>query len=103
MSEIGELGLIDPSCYSQRGYPHDAWTALRRDPLLRYVEPPGWRGFWAIVKHADIVEISKQPRSFLNGPGMVMFRETGRQREQEQQIKTVSRIRESGCSRSKLG
>ena len=44
MSEIDGLGLIDPTCYSQRGYPHDAWSALRRDPMLRYVEPPGWPG-----------------------------------------------------------
>ena len=30
MNEIDGLGLIDPKCYAERGYPHDAWTALRR-------------------------------------------------------------------------
>ena len=28
--------------------------------------------FWAITRHADIVEISKQPDTFLNGPLLVI-------------------------------
>jgi hypothetical protein len=53
-------------------------------------EPPGWPAFWAITKHADIVEISKQPDVFLNAPGMTLVRNRDRQgAAQRQQIKTV--------------
>ena len=29
--------------------------------------------FWAITKHADIVQIAKQPDLFTNRPGIVML------------------------------
>jgi hypothetical protein len=56
---------------------------------VRFFEPPGWPPFWAITKHADIVEISKQPDAFLNAPGMTLVRDRGGSAEQEQQIKTI--------------
>jgi cytochrome P450 len=89
MAEQHGLRLIDPTCYSKYGYPLEEWAALRDEPTLRYVEPPGWPGFWAVVKHADIVEISKQPEAFLNGPGMVMFPKRPGDDERRQEIKTI--------------
>jgi cytochrome P450 len=67
--------LVEPRSYMERGYPHAAWKELRSEATLRWFEPPGWMPFWAIVKHADIIEISKQPEIFLNAPGMTAVRE----------------------------
>jgi hypothetical protein len=91
MSEIDPLRLIDPQCYAEHGYPHDEWTRLRRESPVRFFEPPGWPSFWAITKHADIVEISKQPDIFLNGPGMTLVRQRAGDLEarSQQQIRTV--------------
>ena len=89
MTEIDALRLIDPACYAEQGYPHREWARLRREAPLAFVEPPGWPGFWALTKHADIVEVSKQPDAFLNQPGMTMVRNLGRNSEVAQQIKTV--------------
>ncbi len=91
MTEIDPLRLIDPQCYAEYGYPHEAWTQLRRETPVRFFEPPGWPSFWAITKHADIVEISKQPDVFLNGPGMTLVRERpdDLDRQAQQQIRTV--------------
>ncbi len=69
MSDASELRLIDPKCYAEQGYPHEIWAELRRETPVHFFEPPGWPSFWAITKHADIVEISKQPDIFLNAPG----------------------------------
>ena len=88
MSEIDPLRLIDPQCYAEHGYPHEAWKHLRQESPLQFFEPPGWPSFWAVTKHADIVEISKQPDHFLNAPGMTLVRDRGRS-EQQQQIKTI--------------
>jgi hypothetical protein len=41
---------------------------------LTYFEPEGWQPFWAITKHADVIEVSKQPERFLNRPGMTIIR-----------------------------
>jgi cytochrome P450 len=68
------LRLIEPRAYSELGYPHAEWKALRKEPLT-YFEPAGWQPFWAITKHADVIEVSKQPERFLNGPGMTILRQ----------------------------
>ena len=87
MNDIDAVGLIDPASYARYGYPHAAWARLRREAPLALFHPPGWPPFWAVTKHADIVEISKQPERFLNGPGMTIVRES--RDEVAQQIKTI--------------
>ena len=42
MLEIDPLRLIDPHCYAEHGYPHEAWKRLRQESPLRFFEPPGW-------------------------------------------------------------
>jgi cytochrome P450 len=70
---IDGLRLIDPRAYAEQGYPHAEWKQLRQEPL-RYFEPEGWQPFWAITKHADVIEVSKQPERFINGLGMTLIR-----------------------------
>ena len=67
------LDIATPEHYERNGYPHPEWTWLRRhDPVFWYdranVDP-----FWAITKHADIIEIGKQPDIFLNAPRLAVF------------------------------
>jgi len=70
---VDGLRLIDPRGYSELGYPHAEWKTLRKLPLT-YFEPQGWQPYWAITRHADVIEVSKQPERFLNGPGMTIIR-----------------------------
>jgi cytochrome P450 len=83
------LRLIEPQAYAEHGYPHDVWARLRRESPLAFFEPQGWPAFWAVTKHADIVEISKQPDIFLNEPGMTFVREREEEAVDRQQIRTV--------------
>jgi cholest-4-en-3-one 26-monooxygenase len=48
------------------------WTRLRADAPVAYVEPPGFEPFWAITKHVDILEISKQPLRFSSAQGITL-------------------------------
>jgi cytochrome P450 len=71
---LGPFGfnLVDPADYAARGYPHHIFTRLRaEDPVHRWTETEGMP-FWAITKHADITEVSKQPDTFLNGPRLTI-------------------------------
>jgi len=58
------LDIIDPDLYVQRGYPFEEWALLRRvAPVFRH-ERPEVEPFWAITKHADLVNVSRQPDLF---------------------------------------
>jgi cholest-4-en-3-one 26-monooxygenase len=66
-SALHDLELIDPDVYERHGYPHDAWRRLRQEaPVFRCerADPP----FWALLRHADIVAVSRQPQRFVNAP-----------------------------------
>src|SRR6185437_6997060 len=61
---LATLDIINPDLYVQRGYPHEEWALLRKEaPVFRY-ERAGVEPFWSITKHADIVNVSRQPDLF---------------------------------------
>ncbi len=72
MSGIDPLDLVDPVRFEQRGYPHDVWTKLRAESPVARIEGPGYQPFWAITKHADIVQISAQPLRFSSARGVTL-------------------------------
>lgn len=65
--------IVDPKYYQEHGYPHQAWTELRRRAPLARCEAEGFLPFWAVTKHQDIVGISKDPERFLNAPLIAIF------------------------------
>jgi cholest-4-en-3-one 26-monooxygenase len=67
------LDIVSAEHYERHGYPHREWTWLRaHDPVFWY-ERPNVDPFWAITKQTDLIEISRQPRLFLNAPRMAVF------------------------------
>jgi cytochrome P450 len=67
------LDIASPEHYERHGYPHAEWTWLRRNAPVFWYDRPNVEPFWAVTKHADIVELGKQPDLFLNGPRMAVF------------------------------
>lgn len=67
-----EVDLLDPDAYVRNGYPWEAWADLRRnDPVSRRTH--GEVGeYWALVRHADIVAVSRRPRDFISRPRLNM-------------------------------
>ena len=60
--------VIAPEVYGRGSHPHHAFAWLRANDPLRYVEPSGFRPFWAVTKHADVAEIERQPEIFASEP-----------------------------------
>jgi len=65
--------IIDGAYYESHGYPHEAWTWLRRNAPVAWCEAPGHPPFWAITRYADVVRLSTDPRRFLNAPMLAVF------------------------------
>jgi cholest-4-en-3-one 26-monooxygenase len=75
-ADVDVRELVDPERYARGGYPHDVWTQLRAEAPVAYFAPPGYEPFWAITRHADILEIAKQPTRFSSAQG-IMLRPAG--------------------------
>lgn len=85
---LDSIDIIDPDLFVQRGYPHDDWTLLRREAPVYWYERPDVHPFWAITKHADVIEISRQPELFNELPAerrllFVFKEEPGQERPEE--------------------
>ena len=76
MSELDQLDIISNEVYEREGYPHEAWTRLRREsPVHWFDQPRAQPPFWAVTKHADIIEISRKPGVFRIAPRLAVFPE----------------------------
>ena len=73
----GQLDIISAAHYGTEGYPHEAWTRLRQEAPVCWMEPPNYKPFWAVTKHADIIEVSKQPEKFRSAGRFILFPELG--------------------------
>ncbi len=65
--------IIDPGQYGGAGYPHEVFAALRRETPVAWCETDGFPAFWAITRYDDIVRISKDPKTFINRKGFMIF------------------------------
>ena len=77
--------IAAPETYGDDGNYHSLFTLLRREEPVFWAEPEGYRPFWAVTRHADIMEIEKQAEVFINAPRTAL-----RSHEQEEAIKAVT-------------
>lgn len=54
---LAPADLSDPSLYD-RGIPQDVFAEIRATPGLSW-NPMGDTGFWAVTRHAEVVEVSR--------------------------------------------
>jgi len=60
--------LADPQAYTDEKKLHEALAHCRQHAPVSWVDVEGYRPFWAITKHADIMEIERQNDLFTNDP-----------------------------------
>lgn len=66
------IDLYDPDRYVD-GPPHEDFERLRsEDPVHRQQMPDG-TSYWAVLRHADVVEVSRQPNLFSAARGGVVL------------------------------
>ncbi len=71
--DIDPSALMVPRSYGVQGQPHDLWTKMRAESPVHYCEIDGFENFWAITKHADIIDVSGKPMTFSNSEGPVLM------------------------------
>ncbi|MEZ5559635.1 MAG: cytochrome P450 [Pseudomonadales bacterium] len=73
--DFHDADVISPDVYGRIGHPHQAFAWLRANAPLKLLAPTGFRPFWAVTKHADIIEIEKQPELFASEPRPILLPE----------------------------
>ena len=64
--------FASPTAYTDEAGLHAAMTHLRAHAPVSWVDVPTYRPFWAITKHADIMEIERANTLFTNWPRPVL-------------------------------
>jgi cytochrome P450 len=65
---ISHNDVVDPTLYADEARLHQMLSELRRREPVRWTEPSSYQPFWALTKHADIMEVERQSSKFLVGP-----------------------------------
>jgi cytochrome P450 len=66
--EEAGLALADPTSYTDETRLHEALALLRRESPVHLVEAPGYAPFYAVTRHADILEIERDNELWLSEP-----------------------------------
>jgi cytochrome P450 len=67
----GLVDLADPDTFVDAA-PHEALAELRRTTPVYFQQMSGEPGFWAILKHADVVRVARDPGHFSASEGGVV-------------------------------
>jgi cytochrome P450 len=66
------IDLYSPDTYVN-GPPHDAFDELRRTDPVHWQDMPDGPGYWAVLCHADVVRVARDPATFSASLGGVML------------------------------
>jgi len=64
---LDSIEIHDAGRYAARGYPWREWDLLRREAPVYWYEREDIEPFWAITRHADVLAVSRDARTFING------------------------------------
>jgi cytochrome P450 len=56
--------LLDIDVLSSSGPPHELYAEVRAREPVSWQEMPGVGGYWAVMRHADVLAVSRQPELF---------------------------------------
>ncbi|MDH3753888.1 MAG: cytochrome P450 [Acidimicrobiia bacterium] len=66
--EIADINLLDLDRFTALEH-HEMFATLRRDAPVFWHEEPDGPGFWNITRHADLVEVNREPELFSSEVG----------------------------------
>ena len=81
--------LADPQAYTDESKLHAALTHLRANAPVSRVDVPNYRPFWAITKHADIMDIERNNAVFTNWPRPVLTTTVGDELQAAAGVRTL--------------
>ena len=72
----GPVDLADPDTFAA-GVPHAALADLRQRDPVHWQPMDGEPGFWAVLRHADVIRVARHPEIFSASAGGVTIEDVG--------------------------
>ncbi|MEI4508684.1 cytochrome P450 [Sphingopyxis sp. CCNWLW253] len=72
---IDATALARPSSFGDPAAIYELYRRLRNEAPVARVEAPGYRPFWALTRHADIMAVERSPALYQAGPRTVLLPE----------------------------
>jgi cytochrome P450 len=88
-TDDGAKLLTDPLAYTDERRLHTALTHLRANAPVSWVEVDDYSPFWAITKHADIMDIERNNTLFTNWPRPVLATKQGDELQSAAGVRTL--------------
>jgi len=66
-----QIDVYDPDAYT-RGIPHQQFAWLRANDPVHWHEHPAGHGYWVVSRHADVLQVSRDFKTFSAERGFVM-------------------------------
>jgi cytochrome P450 len=66
------VDIYDPDGYVN-GPPHDVFAELRRTDPVHWQDMPDGTGYWAVLRHADLIHVARHPEVFSASEGGVVL------------------------------
>ena len=67
-----DLDIYSPDLYAVAP-PHELFARLRRERPVCWQQVPGEPGYWAVLRHADVVHVARHPEVFSASEGGVVI------------------------------
>ncbi|OBF16243.1 cytochrome P450 [Mycobacterium sp. ACS4331] len=81
--------LADPKAYTDEARLHAGLAQLRATAPVSWVEVDNYAPFWAVTKHADIMEIERANDIFTNSPRPVLVTREGDEQQAAVGVRTL--------------
>ncbi len=85
---LATLDIHSTDRYVREGYPWREWDLLRREAPVFWYEREEMAPFWAITRHADVLEVSRRSDVFVNSRRLRLMT-----REEDARMETSMRLR----------
>jgi cytochrome P450 len=73
MASALDNAIVNPATFGDETEIHRLLSDLRKNDPVHWTVPDGFRPFWAVTKHADILEIERLNDQFHNEPRSVLM------------------------------
>jgi cytochrome P450 len=67
-----DAAIVDPDSYAHEERYHAIFKTLREQAPVYWCEPAGYRPFWTVARHADIIRVELDTDTFLNDPRLTL-------------------------------